>query len=107
MPTPLEIILDPVSLMVIAMYGILMLWEAIFPGRKLEKIKGWKFRGIAAFVVYFFLSSYLPLIIAPWIEPYKLFDLSNIGTIPGAILGVLLYEFGVFVWHYCMHRYNF
>jgi len=107
MPTPLEILLDPVSLIVIAMYGTLMLWEAIFPGRKLEKIKGWKFRGIIAFVIYFFLSTYLPLFISPWLEPHKLFDLSGIGTIPGAILGVLLYEFGVFAWHYCMHRYNF
>jgi hypothetical protein len=44
MPTPIEILLDPVSLIVIAMYGVLMFWEAVFPGRKLPKVKGLKFR---------------------------------------------------------------
>lgn len=107
MPTPIEILLDPVSLIVIAMYGVLMFWEAVFPGRKLPKVKGWKFRGLVAFVIYFFLSSYLPLIISPVIEPYRVFDLSNLGPILGGLIGVLLYEFGVFVWHYCMHHYNF
>ena len=41
MPTPLEILLDPVSLGVLALYGALMLWEAITPGRRLAKVKGW------------------------------------------------------------------
>jgi hypothetical protein len=34
MPTPLEIFLDPISLWIIAMYAALMIWEAVFPGRK-------------------------------------------------------------------------
>ena len=38
MPTPLEILLDPVSLYILAMYALLMIWEAIFPARKLPVI---------------------------------------------------------------------
>ncbi len=107
MPTPLEILFDPISLIVLAIYGALMFWEAVFPGRKLPKVKYWKLRGITAFAAYFYLSSYLPLIIDPILEPYRLFDLSGLGVLAGALFGVLLYEFGVYVWHYCLHRFDF
>ena len=107
MPTPLEILLDPVSLIVLAMYGSLMIWEAVFPGRELPKVKNWKIRGLMAFVGYFFLSSYLPLFIDPFLEPYRLFDLSGLGTVVGGLFAVLLYEFGMYVWHYSLHRFNF
>ena len=66
MPTPLEILLDPISLILIAMYLGLMAWEALFPAQQLPKIKYWKLKGLTAFTVYFFLSSYLPL----WTDPF-------------------------------------
>jgi sterol desaturase/sphingolipid hydroxylase (fatty acid hydroxylase superfamily) len=106
MPTPLEILLDPVSLVVLAIYGGLMFWEAVFPGRQLPKVKNWKIRGLSAFAVYFYLSSYLPIFISPILEPFRLFDLSGLGTVAGGLFGVLLYEFGVFVWHFCLHRFD-
>lgn len=104
MPTPLEILLDPVSLIILAMYGLLMLWESLIPGRKLPKIKYWKMRGLAVFTFYFYLASYLPLVWDKYLAPYQLFELSTIGTLGGAVIGVLLYEFGVFVWHLAMHK---
>ena len=66
MPTPLEILLDPVSLAVLAIYGALVLVEALFPARVLPRVPGWHARALAVFVVYFFLSSYLPLL---WADP--------------------------------------
>ena len=41
MPTPIEILLDPISLGVLALYAALVLWEALAPGRQLPKVKGW------------------------------------------------------------------
>ena len=35
MPTPLELLLDPISLTVFAVYAALMAWEAIAPTRAL------------------------------------------------------------------------
>jgi sterol desaturase/sphingolipid hydroxylase (fatty acid hydroxylase superfamily) len=107
MPTPFEILSDPISLIILAMYATLMLWEANFPGRKLPYVKYWVLRGIIAFFVYFFISSYLPLFISPFLEPIRLFDLSKISVFYGTIIGVLLLEFGVFAWHYCLHRFDF
>jgi hypothetical protein len=33
MPTPIEILLDPVSLAVFALYAALIVWEAVAPAR--------------------------------------------------------------------------
>jgi sterol desaturase/sphingolipid hydroxylase (fatty acid hydroxylase superfamily) len=107
MPTPIELLSDPISLTILAMYGALMLWEAIFPGRRLPYVKYWVLRGIIAFFIFFFISSYLPLIISPFLEPFRLFDLTEINVVAATIVGVLLYEFGVFAWHYCLHKYDF
>ena len=107
MPTPLEILLDPLSLVVLAIFALLMIWEAVFPGRNLPKVKHWKLIGLTVFIFYFYLSSYLPLFVDPLMEPYRLFNLSGLGTLIGGIVGILLYQFGVFVWHWCLHRYNF
>lgn len=104
MPTPIDILLDPISLIVIAMYAGLMVWESVFPARALPYAPGWKLRGLIAFGVYFYLSSYLPLLTDPFLEQYRLLDLTGLGTIGGAAVGVLVYEFGLYLWHRAMHR---
>ena len=107
MPTPLEIILDPIALVIIAMFFGLFAWETLAPGRKLPKIRFWKLRGILAFFTFFYLSSYLPLMWDEYLAQYQLLDLSFTGTWGGAIIGVLLYELGVYIWHRSMHKSNF
>lgn len=106
MPTPLEILLDPISLIIIALYFGLMIWEAIFPARPLPKIKYWKLKGLAFFVIFFYLSSYLPMLWNGYLSAYQLFDLTALGTVWGAIAGILIYQFGVYVWHRSMHKNN-
>ena len=107
MPTPLEILLDPISLSIIAMYALLMIVEALFPARQLPAVKYWIPRGIAAFIIYFYLSSYLPLLWAAYLPATPLVNLSEVGVGAGAVAGVLLYEFGMYVWHRAMHTSDF
>ena len=107
MPTPIEILLNPISLIVIAMYIGLMIWEAMFPARELPKVRFWKLKGLSAFAVFFFLSSYLPLLTDPYLESYRLFDLTGLGTVTGAIVGLLLYELALYIWHRAMHNSDF
>lgn len=106
MPTPIELLLDMVSITIMAMYLGLMLWEAFFPARKLPEIPYWKIKGLVAFVVFFFLSSYLPLLWDKHLIQYQLFDLSRVGTAGGVIIGYLLYEFASYVWHRSMHHFD-
>ena len=51
LPTPIEIALDPVSLAILALYGGLLLWETLAPGRELPRVAGWRTRGLAVFAV--------------------------------------------------------
>ncbi|MFC4874841.1 sterol desaturase family protein [Negadavirga shengliensis] len=104
MPTPFEILLDPISLVVIAMYVGLMLWEALLPARALPEVRFWKLKGLFAFMVFFYLSTYLPLIWDGYLSGYQLFDLTALETLWGTVAGVLLYQLGVYFWHRSMHR---
>lgn len=106
-PTPLEIILDPISLTVLGMYAGLMIWEALFPARPLTKMKFWKLKGLSFFAGFFFLSSYLPIMVDPWLSQYQLINLSEVGTIPSMIFAILIYELGAFAYHWSMHRFDF
>jgi sterol desaturase/sphingolipid hydroxylase (fatty acid hydroxylase superfamily) len=56
-----------------------------------------------AFIVYFFISSYLPLLWSEHLARFQLFDLTALGTAGGAIVGLLVYEAGVYSWHRTMH----
>ncbi|MEL4456254.1 sterol desaturase family protein [Lutimonas vermicola] len=104
MPTPLEILLDPISLIALSMYALLIIWEALFPASELPKVKNWKLKGLFSFFVYFFLSSYLPLLTDPFLSKFQLFDLTGLGNVGGGILAIILYEFGLFFWHWAIHK---
>ena len=107
LPSPFELIFDPISYIIFAMYGGLMLWEGLFPARKLPQVKFWKLRGMVAFVLFFFLSSYLPIFWDGYFAEYQIFDLTALGTIWGAVVGIVVYEFGEYVWHRTMHNSDF
>ncbi|MES2410793.1 MAG: sterol desaturase family protein [Bacteroidota bacterium] len=104
LPSPWQLLTDPVSIIVICIFFGLMILEELFPGRPLPQIKYWKIRGVIAFIIYFFLSSYLPF---PWNEflaKYQIFDLTLLGNYWGALVALLIYEFGVYIWHRSMHK---
>jgi sterol desaturase/sphingolipid hydroxylase (fatty acid hydroxylase superfamily) len=106
MPTPLELLLDPVSLTVFAIYGALILWELLAPARKLPIVRGWPLKGIASFMVFFFLSSYLPILWSEQLATYQLLDLTGLGTWTGTLIGLLVYEAGAYFYHRGMHSSN-
>ena len=106
MPTPLELLLDPLTLSVIAIFAALALWEALRPARSLPRVRAWRTRGLLAFAAYLAISSYLPFLWANWLAPLQLFDLTSLGTLAGAAAGVLLYEAGVWAWHRGLHGSN-
>jgi len=99
MPTPLEILLDPVSLIVLTMYAGLITWEWLAPGRSLPVIKYWRVRGLTTFAVFFYLSTYLPLWWDQYLASYQLFNLTDLGTLAGVVVGLLTYELGAYWWH--------
>jgi sterol desaturase/sphingolipid hydroxylase (fatty acid hydroxylase superfamily) len=104
MPTPLQILMDPISLAVLAIYATLLLLEAIFPARPLPQVRGWRSRALVVFACYFFLSSYLPLLWGETLAQYQLFNLETLNPFAGAAIAVLIFEGLVYVWHRAMHK---
>ena len=83
MPTPLDVLLDPVTLLILAMYFLLMLWEAFFPGRELPAIRFWKIKGIIFFLIYFYIATYLPLLYAAYLPSTQLINGQVFGDVGG------------------------
>jgi sterol desaturase/sphingolipid hydroxylase (fatty acid hydroxylase superfamily) len=104
MPTPLELLLNPVSIVIFTIYAAMMIWEAAAPARELPVMKNWVLRGMTAFAVFFFLSTYLPLLWDEYLAKFQVFDLSGIGVFWGTILVLFIYEFGLYLWHFAMHK---
>lgn len=104
LPTPWEILKDPASIVVISIFFLLMLAETLFPGRKLPHVPYWRIKGIIAFTVFFFLSTYLPMFWNDTLAQYRVLDLTFLGDYWGALIALLIYQFGVYVWHRSMHK---
>jgi sterol desaturase/sphingolipid hydroxylase (fatty acid hydroxylase superfamily) len=103
MPTPIELLLDPVSLTVFAIYAAILLCERIFPARVLPRVRFWRLRGTLSFLAYFFISSYLPLWWSEALAPFALIDLGAWPNWAGALAGLLVFEAGLYAWHRTMH----
>lgn len=103
MPTPLDLLFGPITLTILAMFALLALAEHAFPGRRLPPVPGWRLRALAVFVLYFLLSSYLPLLWAESLAPLQLFDLSSWPTWAAAALGLIVYELFAYAYHRGMH----
>jgi sterol desaturase/sphingolipid hydroxylase (fatty acid hydroxylase superfamily) len=106
MPTPLDIFINPAALTCLAIYAALMAWEYLFPARKLPVVAYWQLRGLTAFVVYFLLASYLPLLWDATLAQYSLLSLGSQPVWLQAVAAVLMYEFILYWWHRAMHSSN-
>lgn len=107
LPSPLEILLDPISLIVYVIFGGLFLWESLFPARKLPKIRFWKIRGLIFFMAYMLLTTYIPLLWDDFFASYQLLDLSTLSLATQVVLGIFLFELVQYGWHISMHKSDF
>lgn len=106
MPTPLDVLLDPISLTIISIFLLMILLESLFPARILPKAKNWKTRALSVFVVYFFLATYLPLFWDKYLIQYQLFDLTSLSTFGSVAIALFVFEFFIYIWHRALHESN-
>ncbi|WP_394176560.1 sterol desaturase family protein [Thalassotalea litorea] len=104
MPTMFEILIDPISLILISIYLSLILLQTLAPARPLKPIKGWIPKTLGFFVLYFYLASYLPLIWDQYLAQYQLIDLTHLPVYLSTLLAVVVFEFMVYVWHRYLHQ---
>jgi sterol desaturase/sphingolipid hydroxylase (fatty acid hydroxylase superfamily) len=107
MPTVQDLLLDPISLIVIALYAGLWGLEALFPGRALPRVPGARARGVLWFALYFLVSSYLPYLWSDVIAPFRCFDLTNWPLPLAVLVGMLSYELLAYGYHRSLHASDF
>jgi sterol desaturase/sphingolipid hydroxylase (fatty acid hydroxylase superfamily) len=107
MPTPLEILQDPISLALIAIFAALILLEKLMPGQQQKTIKNWVPKTLLFFVAYFYLSTYLPLVWDKYLLPYQLVNLQNINPLISTLIAVFVFEILIYFWHRALHRNDF
>lgn len=107
MPTPLEILLDPVSLILIAIFISLIIIEKLFSAQQQKRIKHWVPKTLLFFISYFYLSTYLPLIWDKYLLPYQLINLQDINPVISTVIAVLIFEILIYFWHRALHRNQF
>jgi sterol desaturase/sphingolipid hydroxylase (fatty acid hydroxylase superfamily) len=105
-PSLFDLIVDPVSLSVLALYVAMSCWERLRPARVLPRVPHWQLRGLAAFAVYFLISSYLPFLVQEPLARLSLFDGRSLGTLGGGLLAYVLYEFLLYLWHRALHEFD-
>ena len=103
MPTPLELLTDPISLVSFALYAGLLVCETLFPARPLPRVRSWWLQGAAAFLTFFFVSAYVPLWLSPYLAPLALWDASALGTFGGGLAALMLYELLAYGYHRALH----
>jgi sterol desaturase/sphingolipid hydroxylase (fatty acid hydroxylase superfamily) len=106
MPSLFDLLVDPASLGVFALYAGLLAWEKLRPARALPRVPYWEWRGVAALALYFLISSYLPFVVQEPLARVSLFDARALGTFGGALLVFAVYEFMLYVWHRSMHTFD-
>ena len=106
MPDPISVLIDPVSLLIIGMYFLLFFAERLFPARKQVHVSNWAGKGVLFFFIYFYVSTYLPLWADPIVAQWQLWDLREWPMTLQFAVGLLVFEFFTYVWHWAMHRSN-
>jgi sterol desaturase/sphingolipid hydroxylase (fatty acid hydroxylase superfamily) len=90
-----------------ASYGVLLLLDLLVPARKYPKVRLWRLKGLAFFVLYLTVSTLAPLFWDGFFAEHRLIDASGLGIAGGAIAGLLLVQLASYAWHRTMHNVPF
>lgn len=97
---------DILGLMVPATYFVMLAIEARFPARTFPKVRGWRWLGVACFVLLFAIGIVTPLLLpVAWLEQHRLVDASHLGVPLGVVVGYAVVSFLSFLWHRSLHRF--
>jgi sterol desaturase/sphingolipid hydroxylase (fatty acid hydroxylase superfamily) len=91
----------------VGLFIFLLVLDALRPARRLPKIRGWTLRGIVSFVAFGAVSLFAPLLWIDVLANHRLIDATGLGTIGGAIVGLLVVDLATFTWHYLLHEVPF
>lgn len=86
--------------------GLIVLDWAI-RGRRHDSTKYWRLRATLVTVAIFYIAGYVAVFWGTIFGDFHLFDLSELNTWAGAVVGIVVYEFFHYWYHRSAHQFDF
>jgi sterol desaturase/sphingolipid hydroxylase (fatty acid hydroxylase superfamily) len=104
-------IMDAIGLFFLALtpvtYVAFLAVELIWPAREFPPRVGWQWLGAAFLVMSMAIGNALPLYLpVDWMAEHRWFDGTRLGVVGGAIVGFVVLELFVYVWHRANHSFS-
>ena len=96
--------MDVTTWVTLGLLPLFLVIDLIYRARRWNTPRFWKLRALAVTIVAFALSFAVPMVWARMFGAWTLLDLSKLGTLGGAAVGILVYELGHYWYHRTMHR---
>lgn len=86
------------------LYLTMLAVENAWPGRIFPTRAGWQWIGLAFLLVSMAIGNVLPLYLPlDWMAEHRWMDGTGLGVVGGAIVGFVVLELAVYVWHRSVH----
>lgn len=93
----------PLDYFMFSVFAVLILAESIRPAREFPAVRGWKLMGTLAAAMYWAIATYSPFLWDAWLGAHRLIDATGLPIYVSAVVALLTYQLGIYVWHRTMH----
>jgi sterol desaturase/sphingolipid hydroxylase (fatty acid hydroxylase superfamily) len=97
---------DLLEIVTLGMIPAFLLLALVVDARPFERPRWWRTRMLIATVAVVAGSMVVAAVWGSALDGYSLLDGSGLGTLPGAGMGILTYEFLHYWYHRCAHRFD-
>lgn len=94
-------------ILILGSYVAFVLLDFLVPARSFPTMRLWRTKGLAFFFVGMVINVALPILAGPALAHLAPIDLSGLGTLGGALVGLLLTTFVGYWYHRAQHRFAF
>ena len=94
---------DIAPLAIPVLFVTFIIAEVVRPARKLPKVSWWQLKGVLFFVMTGVIASILPFAWAGFVDKHALLHLSGLGSLAGAAVGYVVFQFFSYWWHRLQH----
>jgi len=91
----------------ISIFGVFCVLDFVVHPRAFPQMPFWRLRGVAFFIVYFFLAGYSPLLWDSLLGQYSLMSAAALPLWAQIIGGFFLVELGTYAYHRTVHNVDF
>ena len=94
---------DIAPLAIPVLFVTFVIAELVRPARKQPKVSWWQLKGVLFFLMTGAIASALPFAWTGFVDKHALLHLGSLGTVAGAAVGYLVFQFFNYWWHRLQH----